>query len=96
MIFISIIDAITFSLNDAGVLYCISGCIKIAQSLVGDVVVEKSEDDEDDDNDDEDEEDDGEEEDGEEVQRPGHAVVQTVERRPLVREQTLHTYIHKL
>ena len=39
MIFISIMDAITFSFNDAGVSYGITGCIKIEQSLVGEEVV---------------------------------------------------------
>ena len=54
MILISIMDAITFSFNDAGVSYGISGCIKIAQSLVGELVVEESEE--------------GDEEEGEEVE----------------------------
>jgi hypothetical protein len=62
MIFISIIDAIIFSFNDEGVSYGISGCIKIAQSLVG----EES---------DEEEGEDEEEEEGEEEEEEGGIII---------------------
>jgi len=54
MIFISIIDEITFSLNDVGVSYGITGCIKVVKLLVGDVLVEELDEDEEEESDEED------------------------------------------